>query len=123
MGHSFTVRKMASGVEVEKAFPFASPSIQKIDLISKGKVRRVRLFLRHLRSQAARGSELVQPNEKSTKKKTSSLKNKAPQTATVSESQYPKEKMETPNSKTPTPDTIAASEPIQEPPDKSKVNS
>ena len=65
MGRSFTVRKIASGVGVERTFPFASPSIDKIDLISRGKVRRSRLFyLRHLRGRAARlESDLVRPNE------------------------------------------------------------
>ena len=66
MGRSFTVRKIASGVGVERTFPFASPSVDKIDLVSRGKVRRARLFyLRHLRGRAARlESELVRPDEK-----------------------------------------------------------
>ena len=66
MGRSFTIRKIASGVGVERTFPFASPSIDKIDLVSRGKVRRARLFyLRHLRGRAARlKSELVRPDEK-----------------------------------------------------------
>lgn len=64
---SFTVRKIASGVGVERTFPFASPSIDKIDLLSRGKVRRARLFyLRFLRGRAARlESELVRPEERS----------------------------------------------------------
>lgn len=52
---SFTVRKMSSGVGVERTFPFASPAIEDIQVISRGKVRRSRLFfLRNLRGRAAR---------------------------------------------------------------------
>ena len=61
MGRSFTVRKIASGVGVERSFPFTSPAIDKIDLISRGKVRRSRIFfLRGLSGRAARlESEMV----------------------------------------------------------------
>jgi len=60
-GRSFTVRKIASGVGVERTFPFMSPIIDRIELISRGKVRRSRLFyLRGLRGRSARlDSELV----------------------------------------------------------------
>lgn len=63
IGRSFTVRKISSGIGVERTFPFISPKIQKIELVSKGKVRRSRLFfLRNLRGRAARlQSELVVP--------------------------------------------------------------
>jgi large subunit ribosomal protein L19 len=51
---SFTVRKMSDGVGVERTFPFLSPSIDRIEVISHGKVRRSRLFfLRNLRGKAA----------------------------------------------------------------------
>lgn len=58
---SFTVRKISDGVGVERTFPFASPSVEKIKLISKGQVRRARLYyLRKLAGKAARiDSELV----------------------------------------------------------------
>ena len=61
MGRSFTVRKIASGVGVERTFPFASPAIQKVDLIARGKIRRSRLYyLRALSGRAAKiESELV----------------------------------------------------------------
>lgn len=61
MGRSFTVRKISAGVGVERTFPFASPALDRVELISRGKVRRSRLyFLRNLKGKAARlTSELV----------------------------------------------------------------
>ncbi len=57
-GATFTVRKVSYGVGVEKIFPFHSPTINKIEVISKGKVRRARLYyLRKLRGKAARLKE------------------------------------------------------------------
>ncbi len=57
-GATFTVRKVSYGVGVEKIFPLHSPAIAKIEVISKGKVRRARLYyLRKLRGKAARLKE------------------------------------------------------------------
>ena len=58
---SFTVRKISAGVGVERTFPYASPALDRVEVISKGKVRRSRLyFLRNLKGKAARlTSELV----------------------------------------------------------------
>lgn len=52
---SFTVRKIASGVGVERTFPYLSPAIDRVELISRGRVRRSRLFfLRGLKGRSAR---------------------------------------------------------------------
>ncbi len=52
---TFTVRKVSYGVGVERVFPFHSPRIEHIDVISRGKVRRAKLFyLRNLKGKAAR---------------------------------------------------------------------
>ncbi|MBL9038390.1 MAG: 50S ribosomal protein L19 [Archangium sp.] len=52
---TFTVRKVSFGVGVERIFPIHSPRYSTIDIVSKGMVRRNRLFfLRSLRGKAAR---------------------------------------------------------------------
>jgi large subunit ribosomal protein L19 len=55
---TFTVRKIASGVGVERIFPISSPFIEKVDVNKRGVVRRARIFyLRGLRGKAARIKE------------------------------------------------------------------
>ena len=55
---AFTVRKVSYGVGVERVFPLHSPRIAKIEVISRGRVRRGRLFyLRDLAGKAARIKE------------------------------------------------------------------
>ncbi len=52
---SFTVRKISYGVGVERIFPMHSPRIDRVDVVSRGKVRRAKLFyLRGLKGKAAR---------------------------------------------------------------------
>ena len=55
---SFTVRKISNGVGVERVFPLHSPSIEAIEVMSRGQVRRAKLYyLRKLRGKAARIKE------------------------------------------------------------------
>lgn len=55
---TFTVRKISYGVGVERTLPVHSPSIDKIEVVSRGKVRRAKLYyLRERRGKAARIKE------------------------------------------------------------------
>ncbi|MDO5675722.1 MAG: 50S ribosomal protein L19 [bacterium] len=55
MNASFTVRKISHGVGVEKTFALHSPRIEKVEVVTHGRVRRSRLYyLRNLRGKAAR---------------------------------------------------------------------
>jgi len=52
---SFTVRKISNGIGVEKTFPLASPAVKKVEVLSRAKVRRAKLFyLRKLKGRSAR---------------------------------------------------------------------
>jgi large subunit ribosomal protein L19 len=52
---SFTVRKISNGVGVERCFPLHSPVLDAIEVITRGQVRRAKLYyLRKLRGKAAR---------------------------------------------------------------------
>jgi large subunit ribosomal protein L19 len=55
---SFTVRKVSYGIGVERVFPLHSPMIDKIELITRGRVRRAKIYyIRKLRGKAARIKE------------------------------------------------------------------
>ena len=58
IGRTFTVRKVSFGVGVERTFPLHTPIIETIDVITRGDVRRAKLYyLRNLRGKAAKIKE------------------------------------------------------------------
>lgn len=69
---AFTVRKISSGVGVERTFPFRSPLVERVEKLSTGKVRRAKLYyLRGLDGKSARiESELVTAGAAATAKTT-----------------------------------------------------
>lgn len=57
---AFTVRRIASGVGVERTFPFNSPRVEGVEVKRRGRVRRARLYyLRGLTGRAARVKEAL----------------------------------------------------------------
>jgi len=59
-GETFTVRKISNGVGVERIFPIISPSIDKIDVLKIGKVRRAKLYyMKGRQGKSARIQEKV----------------------------------------------------------------
>ena len=58
IGRTFTVRKVSFGVGVERTFPVHTPVIDKIEVVTRGDVRRAKLYyLRELRGKAAKIKE------------------------------------------------------------------
>ena len=58
MGSSFTVRKMSFGEGVERVFPLYSPSIDAIDVVRKGAVRRAKLY--YLRGRTGKSARIAE---------------------------------------------------------------
>lgn len=59
-GETFTVRKISNGVGVERIFPLLSPSVDKIEILRKGKVKRARIYyVRGKHGKSARIKEKI----------------------------------------------------------------
>ena len=91
VGETFTVRKISSGVGVERIFPVQSPLVTKVDIKSRGYVRRARLYyLRDLSGKKARLhskvrdlSGLISEEEAEAVANASTLEESAPEVAEV----------------------------------------
>lgn len=60
ISETFTVRRVAYGVGVEKVFPLHSPNVEKVEVVRKGKVRRAKLYyLRDRVGKAAKVKEKI----------------------------------------------------------------
>ena len=65
-GGNFTIRRVTSGIGVEHTFPFASPSLEKVEVVRRGKVRRAKLY--YIRRLSAREARLKERRERMTEK-------------------------------------------------------
>jgi large subunit ribosomal protein L19 len=61
---TFKVRKISFGVGVERTFPLHSPSIEKIEVVSLGRVRRAKLY--YLRGRRGKAAKIRERREKQT---------------------------------------------------------
>ncbi len=58
IAETFTVRKISSGIGVERVFPLHAPTVEGLEVVRRGRVRRAKLYyLRDLRGKAARIKE------------------------------------------------------------------
>ena len=62
IGETFTVRRIAPGVGVEKTFPIHSPLVEKIEVVKRGKVRRARLH--YMRARTGKSAKIKSKEEK-----------------------------------------------------------
>jgi len=67
IGATITVRRIIDGIGVEKIFPIHSPTIEKIEIIKRGKARRAKLY--YLRERKGKKSRLKKREEKTEKQR------------------------------------------------------
>ena len=62
VGETFTVRKVSFGVGVERTFPLNSPIFEKIEVVTRGDVRRAKLY--YLRDRAGKAAKIKEKRER-----------------------------------------------------------
>ena len=77
IGATFTVRKIASGVGVERIFPLYSPNVDKIEIIKKSKTRRSKLY--YIRDKAVKEVKKRLKSTTLSKKESDALQYEAPE--------------------------------------------
>lgn len=61
-GETFTVRKISNGIGIERIFPIASPNIDSISVVRRGKVRRARIY--YLRGRQGKSARIKEKQSK-----------------------------------------------------------
>lgn len=62
MGETFTVRKVSFGIGVERIFPFNSPTIESIQVLRKGKVRRAKIY--YIRDKKGKSAKIKEKDRR-----------------------------------------------------------
>jgi large subunit ribosomal protein L19 len=77
-GGNFTIRRVTSGIGVEHTFPFASPLLEKVEVVRRGKVRRAKLY--YVRRLSAREARLKERRERLAEKAAEAVASEAGET-------------------------------------------
>ena len=89
---SFTVRKISYGEGVERVFPLFSPSVEKLEVVRRGKVRRAKLY--YLRGRRGKSARIAEASSTRSKRLQEEMKASAEREATETPKKAPAKKPE-----------------------------